>query len=263
MDCHAVGCRLLADAEFIPPLSHALTECAGGFIQRLLGAVADGHADYHILPSHIEPEQFARVSIVPRFILPGSIAPSPIDPYDDLTGHQDGFRTVVFGPLPGPREGMAVQATLTSARPFQTGIATNMDADGPTAGQSTSRMAPSKVIRALRNGVFAAAVGSAVALGGAAAAGAQPGVVDAQSGSTVDVDGTQGTMVPAVTGDQRSMSGQSTDGHDVVSDICALVGKGCLPGDGGGPHTISVDTGTSDDPDSALDPDGFQTNEAR
>jgi hypothetical protein len=185
------------------------------------------------------------------------------DSYDCLTGHQDGFPNRCFRPPPGAERRVAVQATLTSARPFQTGIATNMDADGPTAGQAASRMASSKVVRAIRNGVFAAAVGSAVALGGAAAAGAQPGIVDAQSGSTVDVDGTQGTMVPAMSGDQRPLSGQSTDGHDVVSDICALTGKGCLPGDGGGPHTISVDTGTSDDPDSALDPDGFQTDALR
>jgi hypothetical protein len=124
-------------------------------------------------------------------------------------------------------------------------------------------MASSKAIRAIRNGVFAAAVGLAVALGGAAAAAAQPGIVDAQSGSTVDVDGIQGTMVPAMSGDQRPLTTQSTDGHPVVSDICYLTGKGCLPNDGGGPHTISADTSISDDPDSALDPDGFQTNAVR
>jgi hypothetical protein len=156
-----------------------------------------------------------------------------------------------------------VQATLTSARPFQTGIATKMDADGPTSGQAASRMASSKAIRAIRNGVFAAAVGSAVALGGAAAAGAQPGIVDAQSGSTVDADGTQGTMVPATSGDQRPLTSQSTDGHAIVSDACAIVGKGCLPPASFDPTTISATTGTSDDPDSALDADGFQTDAAR
>jgi hypothetical protein len=124
-------------------------------------------------------------------------------------------------------------------------------------------MAPSKVISVIGKGVFIAAAGSAIALGGAAAASATPGVVDAQSGSTVDADGTQGSMVPAMSGDQRGLTTQSTDGHAIVSDACAITNKGCLPPASFDPTTISATTGISDDPDSALDPDGYQADAVR
>ena len=118
----------------------------------------------------------------------------------------------------------------------------------------------SQTVVIARNSVLVAAAGLALTLGGAAAASATPGVVDAQSGSSVDVDGTQGTMVPAIVGEQRGLTTQTTDGRPVASDACGVTGSGCSAIDGYGPHTISATTGTSDDPDSALDPDGFQTN---
>ncbi|MGJ6122337.1 hypothetical protein QN239_07150 [Mycolicibacterium sp. Y3] len=121
-------------------------------------------------------------------------------------------------------------------------------------------MASRRAFRAMRNGAFVAVVGAAVALGGAATAGAQPGLVDAQSGSTVDADGTQGTMVPAVTGDQRGLATQSTDGHTITSDACYVTGDGCMPAASFDPRTISATTGVSNDPDSVLDGNGFQTN---
>jgi len=98
--------------------------------------------------------------------------------------------------------------------------------------------------------------GVAAALIGCGTASAQPGIVSAQDGSTVDVDGTQGTMVPATSGDQRGMATQATDGHAIVGDACDITGKGCLPPASFDPRTISATTGVS----GALDSDGFQTN---
>jgi hypothetical protein len=132
---------------------------------------------------------------------------------------------------------------------------------GPSAGEL--RGATTRVIRIIGNGLLIAVAGSAIALGGAAAAGAQPGLVDAQSGSQVDADGTQGSMVPAVAGEQRVLTTQWTDGHEITSDACHLrPHKGCLPPASFNPGTISAATGVSDDPDSALDPDGYQTNKS-
>lgn len=135
---------------------------------------------------------------------------------------------------------------------------------GLSAGGQISLSRPARsVMRALGRSVFVAAAGSAIALGGAAAAAAQPGVVSAQSGSSVDVDGTQGTMVPALTGDQRTMTTQASDGHTITSDACyGRPHKGCLPPSSFDPTTISATTGISNDPDSVLDPDGYQTNQS-
>jgi hypothetical protein len=189
--------------------------------------------------------------VAPIFIVrvsfrPMSIAPMRNDPYDVLTGHQDGIRI-----CPGTgREGHAMPVARS----------TSMSAFAPVAGKATRGAVTRELLSAIGKGVLVAVSGVAIALCGAAAAAAQPGVVDAQSGSTVDVDGTQGTMVPAMTGDQRSLTTQSSDGHAIVSDACAIKGKGCLPPASFDPTTISATTGISDDPDSALDPDGYQTN---
>ena len=130
------------------------------------------------------------------------------------------------------------------------------------AGKAVSRMAPGNVINTIGKGVFVAAVGWAIALGGAAAAGAQPGGISVQSGSTVDADGTQGSWAPAVAGDQRSLTTQASAGHTITSDSCynPHVGKGCLPPASFDPRTISATTGISNDSNSVLDTDGFQTN---
>ena len=133
-----------------------------------------------------------------------------------------------------------------------------------TAGKAVSRMAPSKVISTIGKGVFVAAVGSAIALGGAAAASAAGGV-SVQSGSTVDADGTQGSWAPAVTGDQRALTTHASAGHAITSDACAVERggypkDGCLPPASFDPRTISATTGISNDSNSVLDRDGFQTN---
>ncbi len=68
-------------------------------------------------------------------------------------------------------------------------------------------------------------------------------------------------MVPALNGDQRALTTQATDGHDIISDACYnRPHKGCMPPTSFGPGTISATSGVSDDPDSALDPAGYQTN---
>lgn len=137
------------------------------------------------------------------------------------------------------------------------------------AAHSTQR-----VITTLGMSALIAVAGATIALGEAAAASAQPGIVDVQSGGTVDVDGTQGTIdgdgtqgsyAAAITGDQRALTTQATDSHAIVSDACAVKGGGypilgCLPPASFDPRTISATTGISNDPNSVLDPDGFQTN---
>lgn len=86
-----------------------------------------------------------------------------------------------------------------------------------------------QVFRVIGRGVLIAAAGTAMALGGAAAAGAQPGVVDVQSGSSVDADGTWGDIdADGTWGDMRGMTKQSSDSHDIVSDACAIMNKGCV-----------------------------------
>ncbi|MBB3602776.1 hypothetical protein FHT40_002437 [Mycolicibacterium sp. BK556] len=51
-----------------------------------------------------------------------------------------------------------------------------------------------------------------------------------------------------------------------MSDACAVLGGsypnyGCPPPSSFDPRTISATSGTSDDPDSALDPDGYQADQ--
>jgi hypothetical protein len=96
-------------------------------------------------------------------------------------------------------------------------------------------------------------------LGGAAAANADGGI-SVQSGSSVDTDGTQGSWVPATSGDQRPLTTQSSAGHTIQSDACYVKNNPvyCPPPSSFNPEIISATTGTSDDPDSKLDPDGFQ-----
>lgn len=101
--------------------------------------------------------------------------------------------------------------------------------------------------------------GAAIALATAGAAEAVPqGVVDVQHGGAVDTDGSVGVS--------RPMFSQALGGHSIVSDACAIKGKGCPPDEprwvsytpAGSPRWISATSGVSDDADSALDYDGFQ-----
>jgi hypothetical protein len=102
-------------------------------------------------------------------------------------------------------------------------------------------MGRANIGRTVRRTLLVAAAGSAVAVAGAAVAGATVGDPDG--------DGTQGVL--------RTQVSQTTASHTVQSDACAIVGKGCLPADGG-PHVVSATTGFKNGPDGALDGDGYQ-----
>ena len=108
-----------------------------------------------------------------------------------------------------------------------------------------------------------ATIGSAAvmaALCGAGAAAADGLTV--QSGSSVDTDGTQGDWNSAVSGSQRPLTTQTGSGHQITSDACYVKNNPvyCPPPSSFNPELIQATTGTSDDPDSKLDPDGFQGN---
>jgi hypothetical protein len=117
-------------------------------------------------------------------------------------------------------------------------------------------MAARIVITTIGGGMLIGIAAATIAFGGAATASADG--LTCQSGCTVDYDGTQGSFDSSGTrGISRGLTTQSTDGHSIVSDACAITSKGCAPG-ASDPSTISATSGTSDDPDSALDADGYQ-----
>jgi hypothetical protein len=114
--------------------------------------------------------------------------------------------------------------------------------------------------------VMAATVGGAAlaaSLLGAATANADGLTV--QSGGSVDYDGTQGSWAPATSGSQRPLTSQPGGGHQITSDACYIKNNPvyCPPPSSFNPEYIQATSGTSDDPDSALDADGYQAAQVR
>lgn len=79
----------------------------------------------------------------------------------------------------------------------------------------------------------------------------------ATSAVTISCAGMAAADRSSTQGEIRGPNSVSTSGHAIVSDACSRVGKGCLPSSIS-PNMIAASTGTSNDPDSILDGDGFQ-----
>lgn len=123
-------------------------------------------------------------------------------------------------------------------------------------------MALSKVTTTLLASGFAAVAGFAVAVAGSATASADG--LTTQTGGYVDYDGTQGSFDGDGTrGTSRGLTTQSSAGHSIVSDACFVKGSSYCVSGWTDPSTIAATSDTSDDPDSALDADGYQAAEAR
>jgi len=196
------------------------------------------------------------MSIVRVSYLHVRIAPMRIDPYSCLTRPHRADPTLQFLPLTWGEGRVAVEATLDFACPETDQFATE---------SVHNRSSASHLVNVAVKAAAVFLAGVALTLSGATTAMAAPGVVDVQSGSSVDTDGTQGSWAPATSGTQRQLSTQTGSGHQITSDACYVKNnpKYCPPPSSFQPEFIQATSGTSDDPDSALDADGYQADQVR
>lgn len=118
-------------------------------------------------------------------------------------------------------------------------------------------MVARKVTITFGAGMLIGLAASVISIAGASTAAADG--LTCQSGCGVDYDGTQGGFdFDGTNGASRGLATSSSDGHDIVSDACFVIGQGCPPPASFDPTSISETQGVADDPDSALDADGYQ-----